>query len=272
MFFVVKNPTLTSFPIIQYDLGNFFTSQFSWHGIYIYKSKRNNITESAVTVLLAIITLIVLVFADMLKQKNKKENGAYSGEKLHNDTSTSVIERYIHPGHCWALLQSHEPVIVGVDDFSQRLIGKLDIIDLPPNGSFVNQGEPFLTLHRGFRSLTHVAPVSGTIEKVNKKLFTHPSKLNHSPYEKGWVVKITPTNLEHDLRNLMSGSVAERWRESVHAQLLQWFAPHLGTVLQDGGTPVDNISDLLSDEEWRELTAIFFPSLYHTTFKKGAIS
>lgn len=222
------------------------------------------------TVILAILTLIVLITLDFIKQSRVREGKTVITPKLRSLHGTTVIERYYHPGHCWLLVQEKEPVVVGVDDFSQRLIGELDAIDLPEEGNIVRQGEPFITLRRGARVLTQVAPVSGRIERINDTLSSHPSRVNASPYERGWIAKITPSNLSTELHNLMKGSIAERWQEAVRIQLFRWFTPALGTVLQDGGTFIDNIGDLLTDDEWQSVLHEFYPTTYENEHQEGA--
>jgi glycine cleavage system H protein len=49
------------------------------------------------------------------------------------------------------------------------------------------------------------APVSGKVEAANQDLEDTPELINDSPYEKGWICKITPSNLQEELKNLMKG-------------------------------------------------------------------
>ena len=157
-------------------------------------------------------------------------------------------------------MRSSNEVIAGVDDFSQRFIGQLSDIELPSPGKVVRQGEIMATMKHGDKILPTVAPISGTILEVNARLRKTPSMINSSPFEKGWLVKIAPQNMTIELRSLFKGVTADRWQEAVRAHLLHWFSPRLGTVMQDGGQIVDNVSDLTSSEEWRILVDEFFPN------------
>ena len=49
------------------------------------------------------------------------------------------------------------------------------------------------------------APVSGKVEASNQDLEETPELINESPYEKGWICKISPSNLQEELKNLMTG-------------------------------------------------------------------
>lgn len=70
------------------------------------------------------------------------------------------IERFFHTGHTWAVVQSSNAVVVGVSDFSQRFIGRLDGIELPKEGTQLRQGEAMVILKRRERCLPQVAPIS----------------------------------------------------------------------------------------------------------------
>ncbi len=222
---------------------------------------------------LAILTISILVIIDWIRLTRRK---AVPADRPIPTFQPRVLDRYLHPGHCWIMVGEKESVTAGVDDLAQRLIGHLDSVEIPPAGSRIKQGAPFITLRRGRKSLTQVAPVTGTIEKVNEKLASTPGLVNNSPYDQGWVAVIKPANFQLEVSSLLKGLIAERWEEAVRIHLIRWFTPSLGTVLQDGGEFVDNISDTLSDEEWIRLTHEFFPSItYNTHFNesdKGARS
>jgi glycine cleavage system H protein len=49
------------------------------------------------------------------------------------------------------------------------------------------------------------APVSGKVESSNHDLEENPELINESPYEKGWICKINPSNLQEELKNLLKG-------------------------------------------------------------------
>jgi glycine cleavage system H protein len=209
---------------------------------------------------LFILMVVILLTAEYFSLSKKISVNAEINSNVRLPISTEIIERYFHRGHSWVLVQSSKEVIAGVDDFSQRFIGKLGNIELPQAGSVVRQGEIIATMKHGDKSLPTVAPVSGTILEVNTRLKETPSMINDSPLEKGWIVKMAPQDLTIELRNLFKGVTADRWQEAVRAHLIHWFSPRLGTVMQDGGEIVDNVSELTNSEEWRILVNEFFPN------------
>jgi len=209
------------------------------------------------TIILVLLTLVVFIVLGLVKGSQMK--AAATEEALPEEhTDPIVIERYYHPGHSWALVNSDGDVTVGVDDFTQKVVGALSRIQLPPLGSQVKQGEVYATLERGGKALPQIAPLSGTIVGVNNKLASSPGIVNSSPLEKGWIVRLAPAQLTVELRNLLKGLIADRWQEAVSNQLVRWFTSPLHPVLQDGGQIVDNVSDLMDDAEWQRFVLEFF--------------
>ena len=205
---------------------------------------------------LVLATFLVFIAIDIVRRRRTQ---AAAVSRLSVQPMEQVFERYFHPGHSWALVENPRTVTVGVDDLVPRVVGKLDRVEIATAGSSLRQGEPLVTLHSGSRSLSLGSPLSGVVEEVNPGLSAQPSLLADSPFEKGWIAKLAPGNLSGEIRDLLNGSAARQWREAAQIQIASWFSPRLGMVLQDGGEWIDNMSSLLNDEEWRELTqALFF--------------
>ncbi|MGA9407374.1 MAG: glycine cleavage system protein H [Bacteroidota bacterium] len=210
-------------------------------------------------ILLFILMLVIFLTAEYFFFSKKISGSIEANTQARLPVSTEIIERYFHRGHSWVLVQSSKEVIAGIDDFAQRCIGRLGSIELPRAGSVLRQGETMVTMKHGSKSLSTVAPVSGTILEVNARLGDNPSIINDSPLEKGWIVKIAPQDLAFELHNLFKGVIADRWQEAVRAHLVHWLSPHVGPVMQDGGDIVDNVSDLVNGQEWHLLIGEFFP-------------
>jgi glycine cleavage system H protein len=150
-------------------------------------------------------------------------------------------------------------VTVGADDIVPNLLGRIEDIKIVSSGSEIHQGEPFATLRRRGRTLTLAAPVTGILAEVNPRLAEHPSLLNDSPFERGWIARILPTRLRAERGNLFRGVSANRWRDSIRMEIGLRFSPRCGPVLQDGGRWVENPGELLSDPVWEELVRDLFP-------------
>jgi glycine cleavage system H protein len=111
---------------------------------------------------------------------------------------------YYHKEHYWARVEGNV-VAIGANDFAQKLAGQIVYVELPSVGRTVEQGKPCGSMESGKWVGRIYAPVSGKVEASNQELEDNPELINESPYEKGWICKISATNLEEDLKNLMKG-------------------------------------------------------------------
>jgi len=109
---------------------------------------------------------------------------------------------YYHKEHFWARVEG-EVVTMGTTDFAQKLAGQVVYIELPSPGKAVEQGKPCGSMESGKWVGRIYAPVSGKVETVNGELEDNPELINESPYEKGWMCKVKPSNLQDELKNLM---------------------------------------------------------------------
>ena len=218
--------------------------------------------------ILCIITAIVILTIEILLKRDRKQVPAKNLPLQFNTVSDIVLQRFFHPGHMWALEQKAEVVAIGADDFAQKFIGTIENVQLPKAGSAIRQGEELVTYQHKDKILKQVAPISGVVIAVNKKLNRSPSLINDSPLEKGWIAKISPTDFTREKRNLLKGSTAERWQDAIRAELIHFFAPQ-HYALQDGGNIISNFSDNVSDEEWLRLQSEFFPSVYSVAQKQS---
>lgn len=122
---------------------------------------------------------------------------------------------YYHQEHFWAKIEGHL-VIVGTNDFAQKLAGQIVYVELPSQGRQVEQGKPCGSMESGKWVGRIYAPVSGKVESSNQALEDNPELINESPYEKGWIFKIIPSKLQEELKNLMQG---ERLVEFIKSEI-----------------------------------------------------
>ena len=110
---------------------------------------------------------------------------------------------YYHREHFWARVEG-DRVVVGSTDFAQKLAGDIVFIELPAAGRAVEQGKPCGSMESGKWVGRVYAPLSGKVESSNGELEDSPELINKSPYEKGWMFKMIPSNLQEELKNLMT--------------------------------------------------------------------
>ena len=128
---------------------------------------------------------------------------------------------YYHKEHFWAKVDAGM-VVMGTNDFAQKLAGQIVYVELPSVGKMVEQDKPFGSMESGKWVGRVYAPVSGKVEAVNGDLEDTPELINESPYEKGWICKIRASNLEGDLKNLMRG---EGLAEFIRSEILRVAKP-----------------------------------------------
>ena len=109
---------------------------------------------------------------------------------------------YYHKEHFWAKVEGNT-VTVGTTDFAQKQAGQIVFVELPSPGKAIEQGKPCGSMESGKWVGRIYTPVSGKVESVNQELEDTPELLNESPYEKGWMFKVTASNLQEELKGLM---------------------------------------------------------------------
>lgn len=165
---------------------------------------------------------------------------------------------YYHQGHSWAMPEGGDVVKVGIDDFAQKMVGKIDGIKLPKVGTEVTQGEKGWSLQVGSKKIDMLSPVDGKVVGINESLLKSPGSLNDDPYGRSWLMKVEAPGISANLKNLLTGKLARKWMEGVRENLLTRMNYNLGAVYQDGGVPVDGIARNLDRNKWAEIVEEFF--------------
>jgi glycine cleavage system H protein len=119
-------------------------------------------------------------------------------------------ELYYEQNHFW-VRQEGDLIVMGMDDFAQKMAGEIVYVQLPSEGKTVKQGAKFAKMESGKWLGKVYAPVSGELAAVNEALETNPELINEDCYGKGWLFKIKPEDLS-ELNNLIHGNEAvEKW-------------------------------------------------------------
>jgi glycine cleavage system H lipoate-binding protein len=168
---------------------------------------------------------------------------------------------YYHKGHTWAKLEEGNTLKIGLDDFTQQVMGDIEKIEVPALGSQLEQGETAWKLHQGKRELSQLAPLGGTVVELNEKLVKDPTLANLSPYEKGWVLKIKPKAFSEELPELMDSFQFQVHFDRLKAKLRSSFNQQsLGMVYSDGGEVVKGAGGILEERLWKILVTELFHS------------
>ena len=113
--------------------------------------------------------------------------------------------------HEWVRIEDNEAVF-GITDHAQAELGDITFIELPDVGREVQQSDDVSTVESVKAASDIYAPLSGKILEVNESLQDSPEMMNESPYEKGWICRISIVDItERD--GLMDAESYEKYLE-----------------------------------------------------------
>jgi glycine cleavage system H protein len=116
--------------------------------------------------------------------------------------------------HEWAQFVG-DTVRVGVTDYAAKTLNDVVYISLPPVGQAVKQAASFGTIE-SIKAVSELySPFSGTVTKVNSELSNHPELVNTSPYGGGWIMEISPNNVEGERSMLLGPQQYEEFLRSL---------------------------------------------------------
>lgn len=92
--------------------------------------------------------------------------------------------------HEWVRVENGEAAI-GITEYAQDALGELVFIELPDVGAEFAKGAEVGVLESVKAASEIYAPVSGTITAVNDALADEPTLVNQSPFDKGWLFRIS---------------------------------------------------------------------------------
>jgi glycine cleavage system H protein len=121
---------------------------------------------------------------------------------------------YYHKEYLWARVEKGKARI-GVTDYAQKQLREIVYVELPSVGDSITQNEPFGTVESVKAVSDLIAPISGKIEEVNEELESKPELLNEDPYGKGWLLVVTPKNLDAELKKIMDFKASVEWHKGL---------------------------------------------------------
>lgn len=164
---------------------------------------------------------------------------------------------FLHRGHTWVALENAGRVRLGLDDFSQKVLGPAARIRLPEIGEEIYADEVALALTRQGKKAAVLAPLDGVIEAVNPQLQEKPGLIHDDPYGEGWLFVVSPTNLKHDLEKMLFGQCNIAWIESETHRLLGMLEASAGVTLPSGGALIDDVFGHYPQLGWTRLVREF---------------
>jgi glycine cleavage system H protein len=221
-----------------------------------------------------ILTFALFLVADIIVRKvqSRKAVAANAEPKMNNKPVPFGLEAedlalpgglFFYKGHTWAGIESSGKVKVGLDDFSQKIFGKIDGVNVKKVGDTISRGEKIFAVKQGERTAEFNSPVDGVINSINDEVVKNPNVLKDNPYEDGWVYSIKPTNLANDIKSLSVAEEALTWLKYEVMRFKRFVAEQfvndkmLGKTLADGGIPVEGVMEQMDDFSWMKLQEEF---------------
>jgi glycine cleavage system H protein len=97
--------------------------------------------------------------------------------------------------HEWISIEG-TTATVGITEFAQRELGDIVYVDIPSVGKALNMNDIFGSVEAVKTVSDLYLPLSGTVTEVNAALEANPELVNQAPYEGGWMVKMSLSNLD----------------------------------------------------------------------------
>ena len=113
--------------------------------------------------------------------------------------------------HEWLKDNGDGTASIGITDYAQSSLGDVTFVELPAIGDTFNEGDSFGVVESVKAASDLYMPVGGEVLEINEALESEPEKVNSSPYEDAWLVKLklsSPAELgqlmsEDDYKNIV---------------------------------------------------------------------
>jgi glycine cleavage system H protein len=94
-----------------------------------------------------------------------------------------------HKEHDWARVEGDEAVL-GITWFAQDSLGELVHYEPPTEGDTIARDTAYGEVESVKAVSDVIAPLSGEVLEVNKKVVDEPETVNADPYGEGWLIRI----------------------------------------------------------------------------------
>ncbi len=146
-------------------------------------------------------------------------------------------DRLYHRGHTWVKKEHDGTLIVGLDDFAERIIGKPDTITLPEVGTELAVNGTGWFFEKDGTKIRILSPVDGEVVAAGKG-------------KNDFYIRVKPKN-GIDLRHLLKGSEVRPWIMREMERLEEMLSSEkVGLSLADGGELVHDLPKNYPEVDW----------------------
>ncbi len=107
-------------------------------------------------------------------------------------TETYPDDLKYHQEHDWARIDGDEAVL-GITWFAQDSLGELVHYEPPNEGDTIAKDSSYGEVESVKAVSEVIAPLSGEVIEVNRKVVDEPETVNADPYGEGWLIRIRLT-------------------------------------------------------------------------------
>ena len=108
-------------------------------------------------------------------------------------TESYPQELKYHKEHDWARIDGDEAVL-GITWFAQDSLGELVHYEPPAEGDTITRDTAYGEVESVKAVSDVIAPLSGEVLEVNKKVVDEPETVNDDPYGEGWLIRVRLSN------------------------------------------------------------------------------
>jgi glycine cleavage system H lipoate-binding protein len=162
---------------------------------------------------------------------------------------------FFHLGHSWARVEAGGRVRIGLDDFSMKLFGPADNIELPLTGEQIKFSEVGVAFKRMGKMASVLSPISGVVTAVNYQTVKDPTLVKEEPYNEGWLMVLDPADMKKNLKDLLYGKESNEWIRAEHQKLVEMVS-EVGITYADGGV-IEDVVGSLPGLDWEMLAKSF---------------
>jgi glycine cleavage system H lipoate-binding protein len=174
-----------------------------------------------------------------------RERTATNSVRPGNSPFFAPEDRLYHRGHTWVRQEPDGTVTIGLDDLGRRLFVNAESEILPSASTQIHRNGIGWHIQKGNRKFSVLAPVSGTVVAMGQS-------------GDDWKLRVKPLEGE-SMEPLLRGEEVGVWLRGEFERFQRMLSlPSVGTTLADGGTPAEDLSTVIPEEQREHVYADMF--------------
>jgi glycine cleavage system H protein len=101
--------------------------------------------------------------------------------------------------HEWVRVESDGVAVIGVTDYAAEQLGDVVYVDLPEVDGEISAGTEMGEIESTKSVSDLFSPIDATVTEVNQAVVDTPELVNSSPFDEGWLIKVSFEALPEDL-------------------------------------------------------------------------